>query len=567
MIVTAFLSFIAGLLTVLAPCVLPFLPVIVGGSLQGATWRPYVVAASLVLSLLAFTILLKASSSLLFIDPSVWTTLSGVLVIALGFTMLFPQFWARISSRFGFDAKSHEMLEHARKKQGISSAILTGAALGPVFSSCSPTYAWVIATILPVNPAEGILYLGIYCVGLALMLLAIALLGRKLIARLHWAANPTGWFQRIVAIVFIVVGLSVATGIDKHVQTALTDYSLGLAQFEETLVPLSEDERETSQVTASSLNQNWQAPEFKEIDSWINSDPLTLADLQGKVVLIDFWTYSCINCQRTQPYLNTWYEKYHDQGFEIVGVHAPEFSFEKLPQNVMKAVQEAQISYPIALDNSFATWNAYHNRYWPAKYLIDQQGHVRYTHFGEGSYDETERNIRELLGSNQEESTELVDNSKEESDPSQSHMTGQSPETYLGTARSKGFVGTPGLQVGRQTFTPVTPGLHQWSLEGDWEVSEESIRSLHDGAKLVYTFQGKEMYLVLSPPEEGSENPPHVTVEVYEDKSSTPTSSSTLEIREDTLYTVAQLSHVSQSTQVVLTFDEGVAAYAFTFGS
>lgn len=238
MLLSSLLSFVAGVLTVLAPCVLPFLPVIVGGSLQGRRARPYIVAASLVLSLLVFTLLLKASTALLGIDARVWSIISGVLVMLLGVSMLFPGLWAGLSQRLRFGSGAHKLLHSAQDASNSwLSAVLTGVALGPVFSSCSPTYAWVVATVLPASPAEGMLYLTLYCVGVAGVLLLIALLGRKLVQRLRWAADPRGKFQRAIAVLFIIVGLFVATGLDKSLQTWLVANGPDLTFLEHAFLP------------------------------------------------------------------------------------------------------------------------------------------------------------------------------------------------------------------------------------------------------------------------------------------------------------------------------------------
>lgn len=242
MLLTALLSYIAGLLTALAPCVLPLLPVILGGSLVGGKkdkWRPYIITASLVVSLLLFTILLKATTVFIGIDPRVWSVGSGLLVISLGFFMLFPDLWARLIGKLGLEHRSQSLLGKAYQQQnGVISAILIGAALAPIFSSCSPTYAWVIATVLPSSAVLGMLYLTFYVLGVATALLAIALLGRKLLERIKWASDPKGWFQRGIAILFIVVGIFVAAGLDKKVQTYLVekDY-INIKLLEEKIVP------------------------------------------------------------------------------------------------------------------------------------------------------------------------------------------------------------------------------------------------------------------------------------------------------------------------------------------
>lgn len=237
------LIFVAGVLTAFAPCILPLLPVILGGSVSGSgekqVWRPYIITASLVASLVVFTMLLKASTIFIRIDPHVWTSLSGGLVIVLGIFMLFPMWWARLIGAIGFEHHSQQLLgKAATAKNQTLSAILIGAALGPVFSSCSPTYAFVVATVVPANLALGIWYLTVYCSGVAAVLLLIAIIGRRLLRTVKWASNPGGWFQRSIAVLFILVGLAVVTGLDKALQTYLVEKDpLGLIRLEQTLTP------------------------------------------------------------------------------------------------------------------------------------------------------------------------------------------------------------------------------------------------------------------------------------------------------------------------------------------
>lgn len=242
MLLTALISYIAGLLSTLAPCVLPLLPIILGGSLSGKKkdkWRPYIITASLIISLVLFTLLLKISTVFIGIDPKVWTIGSGTLVIILGFFILFPGLWTQIIGKLGIEHRSQGLLVKAYKQEnGVLSAILIGAALGPIFSSCSPTYAWVIATVLPSSSLLGMFYLTFYVLGVATALLAIALLGRKLLERIKWASDPKGWFQRGIAVLFIIVGIFVATGLDKKVQTYLVEKDfLNIKLLEEKLVP------------------------------------------------------------------------------------------------------------------------------------------------------------------------------------------------------------------------------------------------------------------------------------------------------------------------------------------
>ncbi len=565
MLFTALISLGAGILTVLAPCVLPLLPIILGGSVSGVGGdrrRPFIIAASLVVSLILFTLLLKASTVLIGVDPRVWTTVSGGLIVVLGISMLVPGLWSRLANRSGLEHGSQSLLSQAvATRNRTLSAIGIGAALGPVFSSCSPTYAWAIATVLPASPVLGMVYLSLYCLGVGAALLAIALLGRRLLERIRWASNPRGWVSRTVAALFVVVGVSILTGLDKTVQTSLVDADpLGITRLEQGLVGGTQQGAAEMPTPAAATDPSGPAaPELTGIQQWINSPPLTLASLRGKVVLVDFWTYSCINCQRTQPYLNAWNERYAADGLQIIGVHAPEFAFEKVPANVERAVADATIAYPVALDNDFATWNAYGNRFWPAKYLIDRDGRVRFTHFGEGAYAETETTIRALLGES------ATGTARVQVDPAAASPGARTPETYLGTARAQRYAGSPALADG--TGVPFTPaaalGVDQWTLGGSWTVAAEGITAAADGATLSLRYSGRDVFLVLA-------GPPGATVRVTLDGRALPgadlRAGGTAYLDSDRLYRLATGTGPLTGATITLTFARGVSANAFTFG-
>lgn len=569
MLLISLLSLVAGVLTVLTPCALPLLPIIVGGSVTHDRRRPFIVTASLLVSVLAFTWLLKASTLLISIPPTFWQIFSGALIVSLGLSMLMPSIWTWISTKLGWEATSGTWLARAHTRgnreagsNSATSAILTGVALGPVFSSCSPTYAWVLATVLPSRPAAGLFYLALYCVGLAGALLLIALAGHSLIRKLGWAANPRGWFQRGVAIVFILVGALVLTGVDRSVQTWAVGNLPGVSRIEQGLLPdqvpapgtIGEDDADVLDGTGEVVfNASVPAPEITGITHWLNSDPLTLQKLRGKVVLIDFWTYSCVNCIRTQPVLNSWYERYHQEGFEIIGVHAPEFAFEKLPENVQAAIDEEKIKYPVALDNDFATWNAFQNQYWPAKYLIDKNGTIRYYHFGEGNYEETETAIRKLLGAEGKPAKAVeVDTGS----------AGQSPETYLGVRRASGFKGSPSLGTGVQDYQGANElGEANWTLSGKWEVNEEKSTAKEDGATLTYRFTGKKVFLVL-----GGQPGAKLKVTLDEgEPGGSDVKGGEVTIDRYRLYNLVDLGQFGTGT-LTITFPAGVSAHAFTFG-
>lgn len=375
---------------------------------------------------------------------------------------------------------------------------------------------------------------------------------------------------------FIIVGVFIVTGLDKKTQVAVEAAVPALTRIENKILPapgadagpLSELGPGASADTPGPFNANFAAPELTGIQQWINSEPTRLSELRGKVVLIDFWTYSCVNCQRTQPYLNSWYETYHEQGLEVIGVHAPEFAFEKDPTNVEKAVRDAGIHYRVALDNDFATWQAYHNRYWPAKYLIDAAGNVRYVHFGEGAYGETEEAIRELLGSHGDAAAPASPTM----DKPMARTYDTTAETYLGINRFEKFQGSPQLHLGSDTYR-AAPQLAQdaWTLTGGWKASGEAITatpSTSGTSALDLRFRGRQVNLVLDGPR-GTQ----VSVSIR-DRDGTPiASTNVVDVREGMLhldgarmYQLLDSDVPFDGATVHLEFPAGVSAHAFTFG-
>ncbi len=560
-------AFIAGLLTVVAPCVLPLLPIIIGGSVSGNTTnkkRPLVIAASLAISLILFTLLLKVTTIFISIPPKTFTYFSGSIIIVLGILTLFPLFYATAMAKIGFEKRSQQLLSKGFKnKNSLTGPIITGAALGPVFSSCSPVYAYILATVLPANFGTAFAYIISYVLGLSLILLIIGYYGQKVIGKIKFASDPKGWFQRSIAIIFILVGILIFTGYDKRVQVWVSAHTpLKFDSLSAKLIPTTSEHKAKD----GNLNtQAYDAPEFSGINAWINSDPLTLGQLKGKVVLVDFWTYSCINCIRNNPYLEKWYETYKDQGFVIVGVHAPEFSFEKVLANVQQGVKDQHITYPVALDNNLDTWNAYHNQYWPAGYLIDANGKVRRVHYGEGNYKESEDAIRALL---QEKGAKISNQNVVNGDVYVPISSLQTPETYLGLQRANNFVGNPYLgDAPTSTFNPAKKlDLNQWTLGGTWDVGDLLITARGNSTVTIHT-NAKEVYLVA-----GSDTPQKATVSLDGKLVSTTDSpgedivDSQFTITTSRLYRIVTHPGFAEGT-VTINVPNGVSLNAFTFGS
>ncbi len=580
------ISFLAGILTTLAPCVLPLLPVILGGSVADtrSKWKPYTIALSLAVSVVLFTLILKVSTVFISVPPEFWQLISGVIIIILGFSLLFPKLWDKVTLRFNLlvSRKSNTLMYEGEKRQSFWGDVIIGSALGPVFSSCSPTYFVILATVLPRSFSEGFIYLISYSIGLSLTLLLIGILGQKLVGRLLWATNPEGWFKKMLGVLFLLVGIFILTGFDKTVQTYLisngyydpTKLEQGLLEsignndskdildsndsevLDENNLPTST----TSSKKTSLKNKINEAlyPSYKEIvnpSGFVNSSPITIGKFIGKkVILIDIMTYSCINCQRTFPYLKAWYEKYESKGLEIIAIHTPEFAFEKNIKNVEEAMKKFGIKFPVVLDNNYATWNAYKNIYWPHKYLIDIQGKIRYDHAGEGKYEEIEEKIKELL---LERSDFLglssdMDNTNAASSIAPVIAKTASPETYFGAARNEYFGnGTPKKIGIQEFFFPGKFEQNKFYLSGKWNIQDEWAEPITNG-KLHFEYISTKVYLVA----EGKGDVKVSKNGVFE---------KTVNINGAELYTLIDGKDFEEG-KLDLEIPEGVRIYTFTFG-
>lgn len=552
-------SFLAGVLTVLAPCVLTLLPVIVGGALIDKNkWRPLVISVSLGVSVVLFTVLLKVLTIFIMVPQGFWQVASGAIIAVFGFFLLIPEVWDWINVKLNLSGGSDKLLHEAQGNQSLWGAVLLGAALGPVFSACSPTYFVILATVLPVSFLQGLIYLIVYALGLAAMLLLISYLGRLITGRLRFAANPKGWFKRCLGLLLLVVGIAVVTGLDKYIEEEALKAGYGVTKLEQDLlnnVDMKEVSFAGEQTTTETkslapkvdLPNYGKAPELVGLQSWINSDPLTIAQLKGKVVMVDFWTYSCINCIRTLPYLETWHEKYADKGLVIIGVHRPEFQFEKDLANVQKAVKDRGLKYPVVQDNDGATWDAYQNRYWPAKYIIDQDGNVRYYHFGEGEYEETEMIINELL------SMDGKDLAAAKVVAEKGANVRLTPETYLGLERRQNML-KAGLKL----------ALNNWNLEGQWKEEDERVMAGEKGAKHSLHFYASTANLVM-----GGTGKATVKVDgvLLKDGAGADVVDGVLKVDGQRLYRLTDFGQDYREHTIEITFDQpGIELYAWTFG-
>ncbi len=529
MLVLTIFAFLAGIVTILSPCILPILPVILASSVadKASQKRPYGIVVGFVLSFTFFTLFLSSIVRVLGISADSMRTFSVIVIAVFGFSLIIPRVQLILESLF---TRLANLLPSTAGRSGFGGGLVIGLSLGLLWTPCvGPILASVISlAISGTVTAQAMILTFFYSLGTAIPMYLIILGGNRALTRVPWLLRNSRNIQRGFGIIMILTSIMLAFGYDRQFQTyvltKIPSYGAGLTKLEDNKLV---SERLGNMGTASIA-----APELILGGEWFNlsGDPLSIAGLKGKVVLIDFWTYTCINCQRTFPYLKSWHTKYQDDGLVIIGVHSPEFEFEKDTDNVKEAIKDFGIEYPIMQDNDFATWRAYSNRYWPAKYLIDSKGIIRYTHFGEGDYDETEKMIQSLLQEAGIEVNEKIDNP--------SYKTyGRTPEIYLGTAR----------------YNPLDPV----SKTGKWGGSAEYARP-GVGSSLKLYFEAKSAYLVMRPvdPAKSSE------VRVYLDDQFV----KTIAVTSDKLYTLVDMDE-SGKHEIKLEFPGGdIELFAFTFG-
>jgi len=518
------------------------LPILLAGGATGTTpRRPLAIVAGLVASFTVFTLLASRLLHALGLPQDFLRNLAIALLFVVAATLLFPAL-ARLAERpFLFLTR--------RSGNDLGGGFLLGASLGLVFVPCAgPVLAAI--TVVSANQNIGtravVLTLS-YSVGAALPMLAIALGGQRVARRLRGGAPG---LRRGMGVLIAATALAIALGADTRFQTALPGYTQSLQDRIERsstarrqLAKVTHPRATSVKVDASGLPDFGPAPAFQGISHWVNSPPLTLPRLRGKVVLVDFWTYSCINCLRTLPHLKAWYASYAKDGLVIVGVHTPEFAFEHSLSNVRSATKRYGVTYPVALDNGYGTWNAYANQYWPAEYLIDKRGHVRHAHFGEGEYPHTEQLIRTLLGVRARGMTNVRDTTPTEL------MT---PETYLGAARIQNYTGLPIQQNKLAAYQfPRTLGQNQLAYAGGWTIGDQRAAP-SAGARLRLHFFAKKVFLVL-----GGRGDVQVLVNGKPLR--------TVRVTSDRLYTLVN-SPRELDAILELRFSAGVSAYAFTFG-
>jgi cytochrome c biogenesis protein CcdA/thiol-disulfide isomerase/thioredoxin len=544
-------AFVAGVVTAISPCVLPVLPVLLAGTTAGTSKRPFAIVAGLIASFTVFTLSAAALLSALGLPDDLLRNIAIAVVLLVGLALLWP--------RLG-DVLSRPFLRLGRRAPGdVGGGFLLGASLGLVFTPCAGPVIGAVATIAATRSfsLDAVAITIAYALGAGAVLLGFAFAGRRGLALPAVRRHAPRVRQALGGLV-VLTALLMAWGVDAELRTNVPEYTRALQRLETSGAASDRIERvvgpgSSSAVMASEndLDDFGPAPEFAGIGSWLNTEPLTLAELRGKVVVIDFWTYSCINCLRTLPYLKRWDEAYRDKGLVLVGVHSPEFAFERVESNVEDAVERLGVRYPVALDNEFETWTAWGNRYWPAKYFVDRQGHVRYAHFGEGDYEGSEEVIRTLLAE-----PGLPGPVSGEIEGERAGPVG-TPESYLGYERIERFAGGEIARDREAEYAfPETLDFNEVAYAGRWTVEGERIVA-GEGARLRLNYTASEANLVLA-----VDGPESGTVEVLVDGEP----QRTVTVTRDDLYPLVSIPGDADERILELRFTPGVAAYAFTFG-
>ncbi|QEN03867.1 redoxin domain-containing protein [Thiospirochaeta perfilievii] len=491
MIILILFAFLSGIITILSPCILPMLPVILTGSI-GNRRRPYGIITGFIISFVVFTLSLTFLVDFLNVPTNTLRTVAYISLILFGLIMLTP----KLKETFEILVSLINRGGDHKKRDGFSGGFFIGLTLGIIWTPCvGPIMASVITLAATQNVnLDSVFIILSYSIGTALPMLAVIYGGKAIITKVPFLTRNPEKLERFFGIIMIIVGISIAFNLDRQFQNRILNlfpnYGSGLTAFE------------NSDIVQNALGNNLEdsgdfrtskEPEKGKL-GYYGLAPEPLLGLKGSVVIVDFWTYSCVNCVRTIPYLRSWYENYKGLGLEIVGVHTPEFVFERDKNNVDKAVKDLGITWPVIQDNDYSIWNSYNNRYWPAKYFIDINGVVRYFHFGEGDYETSEKVIRALLIEAGVEIDNKPTNMLEEENQS------NTPEIYLGYSRSRGFKSVEKILADKSRFYSLVSNLENgmWSLSGNWLITEEYIIP-QDSGDLVLNFFSKDLYIVIEP--------------------------------------------------------------------
>ncbi|MGW8462887.1 cytochrome c biogenesis protein DipZ [Pseudomonas sp. CLCA07] len=582
------LAYLGGVLTIVSPCILPVLPFVFA-----RTGQPFMKSGLPLLAGMALTFALVATLAAVgggwVVQVNQYGRWLALLFVALfGLTLLLPRLAERLTRPLVAAGSRLSEVAGADTRPRPGASFLIGVATGLLWAPCAGPILGLLLTGAALQGAsiETTLLLLAYAAGAATSLAVALLLGGKVFAAMKRSIGAGEWLRRGLGAAMLAGVAAIALGLDTGILARVSTASTG--GIEQALVGrlagksannsgammAAGGTMKASAKAAGSLPIEGNLPPLDGAVQWLNSPPLTTQALKGKVVLVDFWTYSCINCLRTLPYVKAWAEKYRDQGLVVIGVHAPEFAFERDVGNVTKAMKDLGINYPVAIDNDYKIWRAFNNEYWPAHYFADAQGRIRYHHFGEGEYAESERVIQQLLREagavKVADGLITADATGVQLAPDMNEV--QSPETYVGFQRAEHFVPETSLVPDKVTAytSPAKLALNDWSLDGKWNVGSERAISSAPASRIVYRFHARDLHLVLGP---GADGKP-VRFKVLIDGKApgdahgtdvAPDGSGS--VNSQRLYQlIRQSGSVTDRTFSIEFLDPGVSAYAFTFG-
>ncbi len=581
MILLVSFAFLAGIITVLSPCILPILPIILTSSIGGKNTSkslPMGVVIGFILSFTFFTLFLSTIVRLSGIPAESLRFIAVLVIAGFGVSLLIPQFQVLMERLFSKLAGYMPRGQNKNSKQGFSGGLLIGFSVGLLWTPC---VGLILASVISLAitgtvTLDAFLITLAYSLGTAIPMFLIMIGGQNILRRIPWLLTNLGKIQKLFGVFMILTAIGIFFNIDRKFQTFILEkfpkYGVGLIKLEDNqLIRDQLQKKKGSQIKKEDMGKplfnlvqpkGTKAPKIIPGGAWFNlpdGKELTLEKLKGKVVIVDFFTYTCINCQRTMPYLRAWYEKYKDKGLVIIGIHSPEFEFEKNASNVGKAIRDFGIKYPVIQDNDFATWRAYNNSYWPAKYFIDKEGYIRYSHFGEGAYDESEKVIQELL-----KEAGASDVSYQIDNPTY-QVFSETPEIYLGFERLANFTSPePIKQNGLGTYTaPTILANNQVAYDGNWVVMGEYANP-QKGAKLHLNFASKEVFLVMRTKGKSAK------VKIYIDEKlqyfGIDNKEGVVTVDADRLYKLINLPTSGRHSLRLEFEDNNAEIYAFTFG-
>ena len=570
------LAYLGGILTILSPCILPVLPFVFARA-----DRPFVRSTLPMLAGMAATFAIVATLAAVGGGWAVRANAIGrwaalILLALFGIALVFPTISDRLTRPLV--AFGSRLTEREGQQESVWSSVILGVATGLLWAPCAGPILGIIFTAAALQGASfnTTLLLLAYALGAATSLALALLVGGKLFARMKKSLGATERIRQLLGLLVLLGVAAIALGLDTRVLSKISSaqtasIETGLARRLGASQSMDEGAARMKESGELVLPLLGTLPSLDGLGPWFNSPPLNNQQLKGKVVLIDFWTYSCINCLRTLPYLKAWDAKYRKDGLVIIGVHAPEFAFEREPANVAKAIQDLGVRYPVALDNRYMLWNALKNQYWPAHYFVDAQGRIRYAHHGEGDYAMSERVIRQLLAdAGHAPPGRMAETNASGTEAAAAFNEIRSPETYIGYYRAERFVSPGGLLHDQPKSYAAAPlSLNDWLLDGQWIDNRQSAHSLAAGAKISFRFHARDLHLVL-----GSVSGTPVRFRVSLDGKA-PGGDAGVDVKLDgsgvvtnqRLYQlVRQRGEIRDRTFTITFLDPAVEAFSFTFG-